>query len=85
MVNSLSSSDIEIAKDALIEVNVRKDWSDMRLSVFLSSIIFIFTSDLENGGNERVEVLAVTCDNIALTINRADVSEYKITFFFFFA
>lgn len=72
-INSLSSSDIEIAKEALLEANVRKEWSDFKLSVFLNSFIVTVTSDLENGGAEKTEVLAVICNNIALTVNRSEV------------
>ncbi|KAI4462018.1 vacuolar protein sorting-associated protein 13b [Holotrichia oblita] len=75
LINSLSSSDIEIAKEALLEANVRKEWSDFKLSVFLNSFVVTITSDLENGGAEKTEVLAVICNNIALSVNRSEIMD----------
>lgn len=44
-----------------------------KLSSYIQSIIFTFTSDLENGGIERGELACLTIDSVAVVANQSDV------------
>ncbi|XP_017781523.1 PREDICTED: vacuolar protein sorting-associated protein 13B [Nicrophorus vespilloides] len=52
-----------------------KEWTALRVLVFIKGITFTLTSDIENGGVEKTEVASLTCDDISLTVTRSEISQ----------
>lgn len=48
--------------------------TDFKTTIYMESLIFILTNDLENGGVEKTEIVSLTCDNVAFKIVGKDVS-----------
>lgn len=66
--DDLSSIESPMSLDAPIVI------VEFKISVFLQSLIFILTSDLENSGIERTEVISLICDNVACQIVQRHVN-----------
>ncbi|XP_071057652.1 intermembrane lipid transfer protein VPS13B isoform X2 [Onthophagus taurus] len=67
-----SSSEFDLQKESTATVKRKDTWNNFKVQVFIKAIIFTLTSDLESCGAEKTEVCALTCDNIALVLNRTD-------------
>lgn len=65
-------------------IPMRKEWDNFKLNVFLRSVSLVFTSDLEDGGAERHEILNFTCDSIAASIFQTQVIFYTGVYFISF-
>ena len=72
--SSVNNTNVDFDEAVLSTARMHR-WNNWKVTAFLQCVTLILTSDLENGGTEKIPIGALSCDCMSLSIDRSEVRQ----------